>query len=71
MKHYGIPEEILAQVRIMYNGMNHLSVFLDPFKVSTGGSQGCQLLSFLFFQAVDSIMKHTQLVKGMAFNGLL
>ena len=63
LKHYGVPEKIIALIRCTYRDMScrvvHVGQTSDSFKVNTGVRQGCLLSPFLFILVIDWIMKTT------------
>ena len=63
MRHYGIPQKIIALTQCIYQDMScrvtHAGRISDSFKVNTGVRQGCLLSPFLFLLVIDWIMKTT------------
>ncbi|VDP36230.1 unnamed protein product [Schistosoma margrebowiei] len=61
LRHYGVPEKIVNIIRNSYDGLQckvvHGGQLTDAFQVRTGLRQGCLLSLFLFFLAIDWIMK--------------
>ena len=59
MSMYGIPEEVIVLVKMMYN--NFECVVLEEgditewFQVQSGVKQGCVMFGFLFLLAIDSV----------------
>ncbi|KAL9965516.1 hypothetical protein ACROYT_G029324 [Oculina patagonica] len=65
---YGIPEELIALVKAMFN--NFECAVLDEggttewFQVQSGVKQGCVMSSFLFLLAIDWVMSRTTEGRG-------
>ena len=62
LRGYGFPMKIVNIIAVQ--GLFHCKVICgnqltDSFKVQTGVKQGCILSSFLFFLAMDWLMRHT------------
>ena len=59
LRHYGIPEEIVEAVRVLYtNSTSRVFVegeISDPFKITTGVLQGDVLAPFLFIIVIDYV----------------
>ena len=61
LRHYGVPEKIIALIRCTYQDMSskivHAGQLSESFEVKTGVRQGCLLSPFLFLPVIDWIMK--------------
>ena len=64
LRHYGVPEKIIALIRCTYQDMSckiaHASQLSESFEVKTGVRQGCLLSPFLFLLVIDWIIKTTK-----------
>lgn len=57
LRHYGVPEKIIALIRCTYHDMSckiaHACQLSESVEVKTGVQQGCLLSPFLFLLVID------------------
>ena len=64
LRHYGIPEQIVSAIRVLYDDSTSRvyveGEFSEAFKITTGVLQGYVLAPFLFIIVIDYVSKQSE-----------